>query len=111
MRYILILILFIASTNTFSIGAGSGHGKITQLWTDSGGNAAFIRFSNPIVPVGCEGGELYVVDLDNTHGSSRFYSTLLAAYISQKEVQFWIDGCSNYRIWGKNRGHIYDIYL
>lgn len=92
--------------------AGSGWGNITELYLDAAGTVLRVRFSGEIVnPGGCEGGDFYVRELDDSTASDRFLRVVLAAHLADRRVKFWIDGCSKSRWWGKTRPQIYDIYL
>ena len=100
-----------ASSVNVLAGTGSGIGKITKLWVNAEGTAAYITFSQPIVQGECGGAGMYIAELDETQGSNRFYSTLLSAAISKKNVAFWIDGCTESEYWGSTRSVIRDINI
>ena len=95
-------------------GADSGYGKITNLHfsprTENG--QVRISFSNSIKnPENCEKTEFYMYEFDDSPASSRFYSTILAAYMAGKTVKFWIYGCTKEKHWGATRPMLYDIYV
>lgn len=91
---------------------GSGFGTITQFYVNRAGNLVRIHFSEPIVnPSNCGGAAFYIGELDDTPGSDRFYSALLAAYTAKKQVNFWISGCTQGSWWGSTRPKIADIYI
>jgi len=105
------IVLFLISTLAYS-GAGSGVGKIELLYVKPNANWMKIHFSREIVnPNGCEKTGFYIVELDDSKASDRFYSALLAAYAAQKDIHFWISGCSSVKPWGGNRPKVYDIYM
>ena len=93
-------------------GAISKQGQITELYLNHTGKFARVRFSQPIVnPENCSGEDYYIVELNDTAGSNRFYSSLLAAYMSGKTVEFWISGCTSGTYWSKTRPKLFDIYM
>jgi hypothetical protein len=93
-------------------GAGSGWGRITEVYVDAQGSVLRLQFSGDIVnPAGCEGGDFYVRELDDSVASDRFLRIVMAAHLAGRKVKFWIDGCSESRWWGKTRPQIYDIYI
>lgn len=92
--------------------AGSGWGKITEVYVDAGVTVLRLQFSESIVNPGkCEGADFYVRELDDSIASDRFLRVVLAAHLAGRKVKFWIDGCSKSRWWGKTRPQIYDIYI
>ena len=92
--------------------AGSGWGKITELYVDAKVSVLRLDFSQPIVnPAKCEGADFYVLELDDSVASDRFLRTVVDAYLADREVKFWIDGCSKSQWWGKTRPQIFDIYI
>ena len=118
MRRILLVTLLIVTTMTgpeLAWGdedAGSGWGKITQVYVDAQGQVLRVDFSRSIVnPGGCEGGDFYVRELDDSVASDSFLRVVMAAHLAGREVEFWIDGCSKSQWWGKTRPQIYDIYI
>jgi hypothetical protein len=93
-------------------GAGSGWGKIREVYVDAEGAVVRLQFSGKVVnPGGCEGGDFYVRELDDTMASDRFLRVLMAAHLARRKVKFWVDGCSKSRWWGKTRPQIIDIYI
>jgi hypothetical protein len=92
--------------------AGSGWGRITEVYVDAAGTLLRVQFSGKIVnPGGCEGADFYVRELDDSVASDRFLRVVLAAHLADRRVKFWIDGCSKAQWWGKTRPQIYDIYV
>ena len=96
-------------------GQGSGWGEIQEVYINGEGTVVRLRFSKPIVnPDVCGGtgnAEFYIRELDETKGSNRFLSSVLAAHTAKKTVNFWVDGCSQWEWWGKKRPKINDIYI
>jgi hypothetical protein len=83
-------------------GDGSNWGKITAVYVDAKGSVLRVVFSRPVVnPSGCEGGDFYVRELDDSAASDRFVKTVLAAHLANREVEFWVYGCTKSRWWGK----------
>lgn len=110
-RYIFICSLFLISTKSFA-GASSGWGTITEFYVHGTGTAVRVKFSEPIVnPDGCTGTEYYIRELDESAGSSRFYSALLAAYTSKSPVNIYINGCTSSTWWGKTRPKMHEISI
>jgi hypothetical protein len=92
--------------------AGSNWGTITELYVDAKVSVMRVNFSRAIVnPASCEGGDFYVRELDDSPASDRFLKVVLEAHLANKKVEFWIDGCTKARWWGKTRPQIYDIYI
>ncbi|WP_444930644.1 hypothetical protein ACJJIF_02360 [Microbulbifer sp. SSSA002] len=111
MKY-LFLLLFVLAGNVNGAGVGSGAGEITQLYIPKSGNLIRLYFSRDIQnPSGCDNDGGYMVELDDTPGSSRFMSSILAAYTAQKTISFWIDGCTSGIYWGGTWPVIKDIYM
>ena len=110
MKKLLLAALFASSSA--SAGVGSGTGKITELYTNASGSIARIQFSAAIKnPDNCGKSTFYMVELNDSAGSNRFYSTLLAAHAAQKDVSFWVHGCTNGTYWGGTQPKITDIYF
>ncbi|NQY33696.1 MAG: hypothetical protein HRT37_01750 [Alteromonadaceae bacterium] len=102
-----VLLIFAFSTQA---GERSDWGTITEFYVIGDGSAVRIRFSEAIVnPEGCTGTEYYMRELDETSGSNRFFSTLLAAYSSKAQVNIFISGCTSINWWGKTRPHMHEI--
>lgn len=110
MKKLLLSLIFI-STSIFA-GEGSGTGKITELYVDAKGTIVRIKFSQPTKnPHSCQKAEFYMIELDGGPGSSRYLSALLTAYTAQKNVSFWIHGCTRGSYWGGTRPQLHDIYM
>ena len=93
-------------------GFDSGVGKITMLYMKPNANWVRINFSKPIKnEKNCGEKGFYIAELDDSRASDRFYSALLAAHAAQRDVSFWISGCSDVAPWGSTRPKIYDTYL
>ncbi|MCL2914641.1 hypothetical protein L2725_12770 [Shewanella corallii] len=93
-------------------GTGSGDGQIKLLYVHPSNNWIRVDFTQGIQnPDNCEGSGFYIVELNDSKSSDRFYSAILSAYAAQKTVYFWIAGCSSVAPWGKRRPKIYDIYM
>lgn len=93
-------------------GDGSNWGRMTEVYVDAKGSVLRVQFSRPVVnPSGCEGGDFYMLELDDSPGADRFLKALLAAHLAGRKVKFWIDGCTKQQWWGKTRPLIYDIYI
>ncbi len=110
MRYLIITFLVLITFNA-NAGVNTDWGTITELTTNSSGSYIRLRFSEPIQNDGCEGVEYYMKELDETSGSNRFMSTVLAAYTARKQVKFWISGCTSAQFWGKTRPQISTIWV
>lgn len=112
-KLLIVLALFtLFYTKNSVAGKLSQQGQITELYLNNLGNFVRVKFSQTIVnPDNCLGEEFYIVELNDTAGSNRFYSSLLAAYMSGKTVEFWISGCTNDTYWSKTRPKLYDMYL
>jgi hypothetical protein len=92
--------------------AGSGWGRITQVYVNAEVSVMRLEFSETIVnPADCEGADFYVRELDDSAASDQFARIVLAAHLADRKVKFWIDGCSKSRWWGKTRPQIIDIYI
>ena len=92
--------------------AGSGWGKITEVYVDAEVSVLRLQFSRAIVnPANCEGGDFYVRELDDSTASDSFLRAVLAAHLANRRVKFWVSGCTKSRWWGKTRPQIYDIYI
>jgi hypothetical protein len=92
-------------------GQGSGWGKIIELNINKHGRL-MIRFSKKIVnPDNCQRGDFYIVEKSDSNAANRFYSAILAAHAANKDVQFWISGCTKNKHWGYTRPTPYDIYI
>ncbi len=110
MKKLCLLCMFISSF-VFG-GEGSGIGKITLLHIDAAGTQVRVNFSQPIKnPDNCQKTEFYMHELDDSPGSDRFLSALLAAYAAQKNVSFWIEGCTKRGYWGATRPTLHDMYM
>jgi hypothetical protein len=112
MKYIIIYLLLFSGIT--SAGVGSGAGTIDQLYTKADGSMVRVLFSNGIKnpdPGSCPDNRWYIVELDSSAGSNRFYSTLLAAYMAKKSVSFWVDGCTTETYWSTRSPTITDIYM
>lgn len=111
------LFLSILSFQSFSeeeepVERSSGTGTITQFYTNPTGTFLRIKFSEGIInPDACEGTSFYIAELDDSTGSDRFFSTVLAAFMAKKNVSFWVNGCTSRRFWDKTRPRIRDIYV
>lgn len=93
-------------------GDGSNWGKITELYVDAEMTVLRLQFSRPIVnPANCEGGDFYVRELDGSEASDRFMRAVLAAHLANRNVKFWIEGCTAAQWWGHTRPQIHDIYI
>ncbi len=110
MNKLSLLFIFLSS---FAFGGiGSGNGKITQLYINATGTLVRVKFSQPIKnPGNCPRSEFYIRDLYDNSGSDRFLSALLAAYTAQKNVSFWVDGCTERNYWGGTWPRIHDIHM
>ena len=92
--------------------AGTGWGRITEVYVDAEMSVIRLQFSEPIVnPAGCQGADFYVRELDGSPASGQFLSTVLDAHLADRKVKFWIEGCSASPWWGKTRPQIHDIYI
>lgn len=108
----IVLACLLAGPSMAGEGAGSGWGRITELYMTADGLLLRIRFSRPVEnPDGCEGAEFYVRELDESVGSDRFFRAVLAAHTAGRDVEFWVSGCSQSPWWGKTRPQVYDIYI
>ena len=93
-------------------GDGSNWGKIVEVYVDAAGTVMRLDFSREVVnPSGCEGGDFYIRELDNSPASERFVRTVVAAHLANRKVKFWVQGCSKARWWGKTRPQIIDVYI
>jgi hypothetical protein len=101
------------SASTHAEGdAGSNWGKITEFYVDAQMSVMRLQFSREVVnPANCEGADFYVRELDDSEASDRFLRVVLAAHLANKKVEFWIDGCTRAKWWGKTRPQIHDIYI
>ncbi len=100
--------LVLLSAQAYS-GQTSGWGKITRLYVNADSTVLRVTFDRP------------TVDPDNCGNSSSFYmkeimgenkvfvSAVMAAFHSQREVRFWIAGCTSIEYWGQKRPVLYDI--
>ncbi len=109
----LVIISFASAGEALADGdAGSGWGKIEEVYVDAQGSVLRLQFSEKVVnPGGCEGADFYVRELDDSVASDRFLRVVLAAHLAGRKVKFWVDGCSKSQWWGKTRPQIYDIYI
>lgn len=111
-RILVAIFLLLSVVKVHAVGTGSGWGTITQVNIPASGGMVRFSFSQPIVnPAVCEGTDFYVRELDNSVASSRYLSAILTAYTAQKEVSFWIEGCTQGQWWGKTRPQPDDIYM
>jgi len=114
-EFILITVLVIAGMfrpAAHAQGDGSNWGKITELYVDAKMSVVRLSFSRPVVnPSNCEGGDFYMLELDDSPDGERFLRVLLAAHLANRKVKFWVDGCTKAQWWGKTRPQIYDIYI
>lgn len=113
MKIILVVFVFLIPS-IVSAGESSGVGKITMLYVKPDASWVRVNFSNAIKnPDSCNENGLgfYVVELDDSKESDRFFSSLLAAYAAQKNISFWISGCSTAMPWGVERPKIFDMYM
>lgn len=110
---VIILVTFLQPITVLAgEGAGSLWGTITEVNINAEGTVLRVRFSNPIVnPSNCEGHDFYIRELDDSMASDRFVRMVMAALLANAEVEFWIDGCTKSRWWGKTQPQIYDIYV
>jgi len=93
-------------------GDASNWGMITKLYVDAKVTVMRVDFSRAIInPANCEGGDFYIRELDDSAASERFLQAVLGAHLANKKVEFWIDGCTKAKWWGKTRPQIYDIYI
>jgi hypothetical protein len=93
-------------------GSSSGWGTISEFYVSGNGAVIRIRFSEEIINPGeCGAGEFYMKELDDSAGSNRFYSAMLAAYSSKKQVQFWVLGCTDIAWWGNTRPVIHEVSI
>ncbi|BDU40901.1 hypothetical protein [Vibrio nigripulchritudo] len=111
-KTILFSTLFLLPNLVLASGVSSDKGQIKLINMQREGNFVRVDFSQPIKnPGNCEGTSFYVAELNDSAGSNRFYSALLAAYTSKQTVNFWISGCTKQKYWGQTRPAIYDIYM
>jgi len=112
MKNFLLLIFVFALTQSAYASGPSGSGYITEFYTNASGSMARVKFSTPIAnPDNCEAGDYYIVELDDSAGSNRYYSALLMAFTTKKIVNFWIIGCTNTKYWGHTRPKLHDVYI
>jgi hypothetical protein len=108
------LVCLLSTTEAFAEPKLSGEGKITSLNIPADGSYVRIYFSKPVVdPADCKGGDFYMLEFGSIEpaAASRFLSALMAAYLSNKTVNFWVNGCTQNVHWGAKRAQIYDIYM
>jgi len=109
-KLLMITIILLGSQLT-TAGEMSGLGTITGINMPASGEMIRINFSLPFKnPSNCTGSDMYIKEITND-ASNRFVSTVLAAYMAKKQVEFWIDGCTTKTWWGKTQPQIYDIYI
>jgi hypothetical protein len=100
---------------TAAAGAWSKKGTINVVRLPGSGDSIRIDFSEDIVQPDednpCGGAEYYIRELDETAGSSRFVSAVLAAFLAGKQVSFWIKNCTTNAHWGSTRPQPADIYI
>ena len=93
-------------------GDGSNWGTITEFYVDAKMTAMRLTFSRDVInPSNCEGGDFYMLELDDSPASERFVRVALAAHLANRKVKFWVEGCTKKKWWGKTRPLIYDIYI
>ena len=107
MKWFVLLIFSVVSSSVFS-GESSGTGIITELYTniESDKSVARIKFSEPLRDMNCGGDGFYIMELSETRASSRVYSTLLAAFVANSKISFWVAGCTEKKYWGATRPKI-----
>jgi len=107
----LLFSLLLISSSIFA-AEGSGVGKIKELYIDAQGTFVRLQFSQPIKnPENCQKAVFYMLELDDSPGSNRYLSSVLAAYMAQKNVSFWINGCTKKSYWGGTQPQLHDIYM
>lgn len=108
-----IVFLALAISSIAHSAEGSGKGTITQLYVKNNGSFVRMMFSQSMVNPDneCELANYYIVELDDSDGSNRFYSAILSAYMSQQTVSFWVHGCTSSRYWGGTQPTVTDIYM
>ena len=91
----------------------SGWGTITEFHMRNSSDYFVIKFSEPIVnPAGCGGEEYYIAELTGTaEQQNRFVSIVMSAFLTNKTVSLWINGCTAGTYWGQTRPAILDIYV
>ena len=93
-------------------GEGSDWGRITKLYVDAKMTVMQVHFSRPAInPGNCEGADFYILELDGSAASENFVRVVLAAHLANRKVEFWINGCTKARWWGKARPLIQDISI
>lgn len=106
-RYLISMIFVLISSPAFS-GQTSGWGKITALYIDADSTFVRLSFSQAIVnPDSCSASQWYIKEVSG--GNSFFISEILAAFHSQKDVRFWISGCTTGSYWGGTQPQLSDI--
>ena len=108
-----LLMISILTILPATAGEYSGTDGITELYVNATGSIARVRFSEKPMknPNNCQRSDYYMIELNDSPGSSRFLSTLLTAYTAKSKVGFWINGCTDRRYWGGTQPKLYDIYM
>lgn len=94
MKYLIMITFFAVSINCLA-GEYSYPGKIKRVQTN-GWNVHVITESE-MKSAGCNYNNQYTLVIDSSYmeRSQIIYSTILAAYLSGKEVKFWLDECED----------------
>jgi hypothetical protein len=91
----LLIVLFSLIISTHTIAEMSGYGTIKTLNQSNYSDVVRVYFSKDVVatdPV-CDSSAYYNIKLGNDSRSERLFSMLLAAQMSGKQVNLYLDGC------------------
>lgn len=112
MRTIMFVCLLLLVGSSTNAGVTSGTGTIKMVNIRADGTVMRIDFSQPIQnPDGCGAAEFYVRELGTDAGSNRFVAAVLSAYMANRQVSFFISGCTQNPYWGATRPMPFDIYI
>jgi len=101
----LVYFFFVMSFTMPTIASGgTAKGKITRIYVNNEWTMVLVpellEASNELSnPDGCDSKSYYAIEPDDSNYNA-LHSTLLAAYLSGKEVNFWVSGCG-----GQNGKH------
>lgn len=109
MRYLISIIVISLISSYSYAGKTSGWGTIESLLVRGDSKVVRVIFSKTQEnPDGCTGAaDWYINEL--TSENNVFMSQLIAAFYSQKEVRFWIAGCTSGLHYNKTWPNMYDI--
>ena len=91
MKVVIWLLAIVVSVNAYGVGGGTSWGKVTELYVH--GSWTMVRVSGITEnPDECESVAFYALNSSDANYEV-LHSTLMASFMSGKEVRFWLNSC------------------